>query len=119
MENTHPVPEVAGKVFGSSAAAFASHLFGTLTCATCWTIFGPSLALVFGSGGTAFLGAMRPYAPLSITLSAAGLAYSFYQLSKTRERSKLPYKLAAFFTVISTIGWTGSTIYTVITLLNG
>ncbi len=113
-------PKQPGKIFGSSAAAFASHLFGTLTCATCWTIFGPSLALLFGSGGTAFLAALRPYAPLAVSVSALGLVYSFYQLAKTRDQSrKLPYKLAALFTVLSAVGWTGSATYTVVTFLKG
>lgn len=113
-------PKQPGRIFGSSATAFAAHLFGTLTCATCWTIFGPSLALLFGSGGTAFLAMLRPYAPLAVTVSAIGLIYSFYQLAKTREQSgKLPYKLAALFTLLSAVGWTGSAAYTAVTFLKG
>ncbi len=61
-----------GPIFGSTALAFASHLFGTLTCATCWAIFGPSLALFFGSAGVAALSTMRQLAPLAVIVSAVG-----------------------------------------------
>ena len=110
-----------GKVFGSTAISLASHLFGTLTCATCWAIFGPSLALVFGTSGTAFLAAARPYAPLLLALSAVGIAYSIHQLLKTpRDRAdRMPYKLARLFNAVSAIGWAGSATYSVITFLKG
>jgi len=108
------------KIFGSSAASMAVHIFGALTCATCWTIFGPALALLFGSGGTAVLALLRPYAPLSLALSACGLAYSLYQLAKNRQDSaKIPYRMAAAFTLLSVAGWFGSSLYTLVTLARG
>ena len=120
MNNFSSSPVPAGKAIGSAAIASATHLFGTLTCMTCWTIFGPSLALLFGSSGTAFLATLRPYAPIALVVSAIGLGYSFYQLTTTRGRSaKLPFQLAAAFTTLSAIGWTGSAVYTIITLLRG
>lgn len=120
MRTTESFSGAAHRVFGSTGFAFASHLFGTLTCTTCWAIFGPSLALLFGSTGTAFLGMLRPYAPLAVAISAFGLAYSSYQLFRARSESrKLPYRLAAAFTTLSAIGWTGSAAYTFVTMLKG
>jgi hypothetical protein len=104
----------------ATAISFATHLFGALTCATCWAIFGPALALVFGSGGTALLATVRPYAPISLVLSGTGLAYSVYQLVTSREAAKaLPYRLAATFTGISLIAWAASAIYVTATLVRG
>lgn len=103
-----------------TTASAAIHIFGALTCATCWAIFGPALALLFGSAGTAFLAAMRPYAPFGIALSAFGLSYSIYQLIRNRgSSSKLPYRMAAIFTILSVAGWVGSATYTALTLLKG
>lgn len=108
------------RVFGATAFSFATHLFGTLTCASCWAIFGPSLALLFGSSGTAFLAAVRPYAPLTLLISAAGLTYSTMQLIKKRQESKkLPFRLAAVFTALSIVGWSVSAVYVAITLALG
>lgn len=110
----------ASRVFGATALSAAVHVFGALTCATCWTIFGPALALLFGSAGTAFLATMRPYAPLGIAVSAIGLTYSVYQLLKNRHASsKLPYRMAAAFTAASVVGWTGSAGYTFLTIAKG
>jgi hypothetical protein len=120
MDNSTPSRKGPAKIFGSTGIAVATHLFGALTCTTCWAIFGPSLALMFGSSGTALLGALRPYAPLALALSAVGLAYSFYQLAKSRNASaKLPYRMAATFTLLSAIGWSGSAVYAVVTFLKG
>ena len=108
------------RIFGTTTFSFAAHLFGTLTCATCWTIFGPALALLFGSGGAAFLASLRPAAPLALGLSAVGLGFSFYQLAKARGTyEKLPFRLAAAFTIASAVGWFGSVWYTTATLLKG
>ena len=108
------------RILGATTFSFAAHLLGTLTCATCWTIFGPSLALLFGSGGTAFLASLRPAAPFALGLSAIGLGFSFYQLAKTRgTREKLPYRLAAAFTIMSAAGWVGSAVYTAATFVKG
>ena len=113
-------PKPTSRVFGATAFSAVVHIFGALTCATCWTIFAPALVLLFGSAGTAFLSTMRPYAPFGIALSAIGLTYSVYQLVKNRETSsKLPYRMAAAFTFLSAIGWTGSAVYTFLTLLKG
>jgi len=110
----------APRVFGSTAVSAAVHLFGTLTCATCWTIFGPSLALLFGSAGTAFLSRLLPYAPYAVALSALGLGYSVFQLIRNRESStKLPYRMAAAFTALSVLGWAGSATYTFVTFVKG
>ena len=108
------------RALGATAISFATHLLGALTCATCWAIFGPALTLLFGSSGIAFLAAVRPYAPLSLAVSAAGLAYSIYQLVKTRKNATaLPYRLAAAFTGISVIAWGASAIYIAMTLTLG
>lgn len=108
------------RVFGATAISAAVHVFGAFTCATCWAVFGPALALVFGSAGTAFLAALRPYAPIAITLSAIGLGYSVYQLVQNRgSSSKLPYRMATAFTLLSLFGWSGSAAYTILTLLKG
>lgn len=108
------------QIFGSSSVAFAAHLFSALTCASCWAIFGPSLALLFGSGGAEFLAIARPYAPLALALSALGLGSSFYGLWKKRDASaKLPFQMATVFTILSSIGWIGSAAYTVLTLVKG
>jgi len=109
-----------GRIFGSTATAFVVHLFGTLTCATCWVIFGPSIALVFGSAGVAALSTLRPLAPLALMLSAMGFGYSIYQLVKVRGDSKrLPFRVAAVFTVLSILGWIASAIYVTITVVRG
>lgn len=109
-----------GRAVGSTAIAFTGHLFGVVTCATCWAIFGPALALFFGSGGVAFLSALRPLAPLSLALSAIGLGYSVYQLTKVRRDStKLPFRLAAAFTGLSCVGWIASAAYVAVTLIAG
>lgn len=108
------------KVFGATAFSVASHLVGVLTCSTCWAIFGPTLALLFGSAGTGFLAALRPYSPIALLLSAAGLAYSVSALLKRRDESrKLPFRLAAAFTALSAIGWGASAAYVGATLLLG
>jgi hypothetical protein len=108
------------RIFGSTGVAFATHLFGTLTCATCWAIFGPALALMFGSAGVAALSAMRHLAPLSLAVSAAGLGYSLYQLAKGRDAAKkLPFRLAAGFTALSVVGWVASATYVVVTFVKG
>ena len=108
------------KVFGATAFSFASHLFGTLTCASCWAIFGPALVLLFGSGGSAFLSAVRPYAPLTLLVSAAGLAYSIRLLMiKRADSKKLPFRLAAAFTAFSVIGWGVSAGYVAATMILG
>ena len=106
--------------FAGAALAFMTHLFGALTCATCWAIFGPALALLLGSGVTGFMAAMRPFSPLSVGISAIGLGYSVYQLLRTRERrEELPYRLAVAFTGLSVIGWTAGTAFIVKTIING
>jgi hypothetical protein len=108
------------KVFGATAFSVVGHLFGALTCATCWAIFDPALLLLFGSAGAGVLAALRPYAPLSLLLSALGLAYSCHQLFKKRHESrKLPFRLAAAFTALSAIGWGASTAYVAVTLMSG
>jgi len=108
------------KGVAGTAVSFAAHLFGTLTCATCWTIFGPALALLFGSSVTGFMAAMRPLAPYAAGLSAIGLSYAVYQLVRTRERRKeLPYRMAVAFTGVSVIGWTVSATFILTTLLKG
>lgn len=118
--NDLPHSRTPAKVFGATAFSMASHLFGALTCTTCWAIFGPALLLLFGSAGTGFLAALRPYASLSLLLSAAGLAYSAYQLLKKRHESKkLPFRLAAAFTMLSFLGWGVSAGYVVTTLILG
>jgi hypothetical protein len=109
-----------GRAIGATAVSFATHLFGALTCATCWAIFGPALALAFGSGGTALLATVRPYAPISLVISATGIAYSVYQLVKSRGSARaLPYRLAATFTGIALIAWAASAIYVTATLARG
>lgn len=108
------------KAFGSAAVSTAVHIFGSLTCATCWTIFGPALALLFGSAGTAFLSTLRPYAPIALAISACGLAYSVYQLRASRgHSSKLPYRMAGLLTMLSIAGWFGSSVYTLVTFVKG
>lgn len=108
------------KIFGSTAVSAVIHLFGALTCATCWTIFGPALALLFGSSGTAVLATLRPYTPIALAASALGLGYSLYQLAQNHENSgKLPYRMAAAFTIFSMVGWFGSSAYAVFTLVKG
>jgi uncharacterized membrane protein len=108
------------RVFGATAFSFAGHLFGTLTCASCWAIFAPSLALLFGSSGTAMLAAFRPYAPFTLFVSAAGLTYSTYLLVRKRhESNKLPFRLAAAFTGLSIAGWFFSAAYVAVTLARG
>ena len=108
------------KIFGTTAISAAVHLFGALTCATCWSIFGPALVLLFGSGGTAFLATLRPFTPVGLALSAAGLGYSLYQVGRNREHlTKLPYRMAAVFTILSTVGWLGSSAYALFTLAKG
>ncbi len=110
----------ASRVFGATAVSATVHVFGALTCATCWAIFGPALGLMFGSAGAAFLSTLLPYAPIAIALSALGLGYSIYQLIHNRDlSSKLPYRMAAAFTILSLIGWTGSAAYTILTLMKG
>lgn len=112
--------QTPARVFGATGFAFISHLFGTLTCASCWAIFGPSLALLFGSSGTAFLATVRPYAPLALVISAAGLTYSVLQLLRRRDESKrLPFRLAAVFTALSVAGWVISAVYVATTLAVG
>lgn len=106
--------------FAGTALAFGTHLFGVLTCATCWTIFGPALALLFGSSVTGFVAAMRPLAPTAIGISAIGLAYSVYQLLRTRQHhKKLPYRMAVAFTSLSVAGWIGSAAFIAFTLVKG
>ena len=108
------------RIFGATTLSLVAHLFGTLTCATCWTIFGPALILLFGSGGAAFLAFLRPAAPFALGLSAIGLGFSFYQLAKTRgSAKKLPFRLAATFTIVSAAGWIGSALYTLVTIVRG
>jgi hypothetical protein len=108
------------RVFGATAISGAIHVFGALTCATCWAIFGPALALMFGSAGTAFLAMMRPLAPFAIAVFAIGLAYSVHQLFNNRgASSKLPYRMTVAFTILSVFGWTGSAAYTIVTLVKG
>jgi len=108
------------RVFGATAVSATIHVFGALTCATCWTIFGPALALLFGSAGTAFLSNVRPYAPYAIGLSSIGLTYSIFQLIQTRNAAtKLPYRMAAAFTALSVLGWTASAAYTIVTIVKG
>ncbi len=110
----------ASRALGATAVSAVTHVFGALTCATCWAIFGPALGLMFGSAGTAFLAMLRPYAPIAIVLSAIGLSYSVYTLVKSRDASsKLPYRMAAAFTILSVIGWAGSAAYTFVTLVKG
>jgi O-antigen/teichoic acid export membrane protein len=109
-----------GRIFGGTAFAFAGHLFATLTCATCWAIFGPPLALLFGSSGVAFLSTLRPLAPLSIAISSIGLSYSIYQLVTRRHQSKkLPYRMAAAFTLLSVVAWIASVVYVSVTFFVG
>jgi hypothetical protein len=120
MKHVQFYTKPASRVFGATAISATVHLFGALTCATCWAIFGPALALMFGSAGTAFLATMRPFSPFGIALSAIGLSYSMYQLVKNRESSaKLPYRMAAAFTFLSLFGWIGSATYTIITFVKG
>jgi O-antigen/teichoic acid export membrane protein len=108
------------RAFGTTAISATIHIFGALTCATCWTIFGPALAVMFGSAGTALLATLRPFAPLAVVFSAIGLAYSVYTLVRNRDSSaKLPYRMAAAFTILSVFGWVGSAAYTVLTLVKG
>jgi hypothetical protein len=110
----------SSRVFGATAISATIHVFGALTCTTCWAIFGPALVLMFGSAGTAFLATLRPLAPYAIFFSALGLSYSVYQLIKNRESSaKMPYRMAAAFTIVSLFGWTGSAAYTIMTLVKG
>ena len=105
------------------AAAFSSivHVFGALTCASCWAIFGPALALLFGSSVSAYFDAtLRPYAPLAIVVSAIGLTYSIVQLVRKREdAAKLPYRMAAAFTTLSAIGWVASAAFVTLTVVKG
>ena len=120
MQTVRPPVTGPARIFGATTFSFAAHLLGTLTCATCWTIFGPALALLFGSGGAAFLASLRPAAPFALGLSAIGLGFSFYQLAKTRgTREKLPFRLAAAFTIASAAGWIGSALYTAVTIIRG
>ena len=120
MNETIPPSNGISKSFAGAALGFATHLFGSLTCATCWIIFGPALALLFGSSITGFMAEMRPLAPYSVAISAIGLGYSIAQLLRTRERRKeFPYRMAATFTGLSVIGWTVSAAFIAMTLVKG
>ena len=120
METVQSPVKGPARIIGATTFSFATHLLGTLTCATCWSIFGPGLVLLFGSGGAAFLAFLRPAAPFTLGLSAIGLGFSFYQLAKTRgSREKMPFRLAAAFTIVSAAGWIGSVLYTAATFIKG
>lgn len=108
------------RAFGGAAISVVTHVFGALTCTTCWAIFGPALALMFGSAGVAALAALRPLAPYALIVSAAGLTYSIYQLVGARSQAKkLPYRMAATFTALSIVGWLTSVVYVVTTFVIG
>jgi hypothetical protein len=108
------------RAFGGTAVSIVTHVFGVLTCTTCWAIFAPALALMFGSAGVAALAALRPLAPYALIVSAAGLTYSIYQLVGARSQAKkLPYRMAATFTALSLVGWLTSAAYVVTTFIVG
>jgi hypothetical protein len=108
------------KVFGSTTISFLIHLGGALTCASCWAVFGPALALLFGSGVNAAMGALLPYAPISIAISGVGLVYSVAQLVRKREQSReLPFRMATAFTALSVVGWVASASFVAVTLVKG
>ncbi len=120
MNDRIPSSDRVRRSFAGTALAFVAHLFGALTCATCWAIFGPALALLFGSSVMSFMALMRPLAPFAAAFSAIGLTYSVYQLVRTRERHKeLPYRMAAAFTGFSVIGWTVSAAFIATTIVKG
>jgi len=120
MKELSPSSQPTRAIFGSTTASFVTHLIGALTCASCWAIFGPALALVFGSSVMSFMSAMRPFAPASIVISAFGLGYSILRLVRERDQSgKLPYRLAAAFTLLSIAGWSVSAVFIIITVVKG
>jgi O-antigen/teichoic acid export membrane protein len=120
MKELAPSSQPTRAIFGSTTASFVTHLIGALTCASCWAIFGPALALVFGSSVMSLMSAMRPFAPLAIVISAFGLGYSILKLVRERNHSgKLPYRLAAAFTLVSVAGWSVSAVFVAITAIKG
>jgi hypothetical protein len=120
MNTSAPASTGVRRSFAGTAVALATHLFGALTCATCWAIFGPALALLLGSSINDFMAAMRPYAPFSAAIAATGLGYSIYQLLHSRERRKeLPYRMAVAFTAFSVIGWSIGTAFIAVTMFKG
>ena len=120
MNGIVPPPNRVQRSFAAAAFSFVTHLFGALTCATCWAIFGPALALLLGSGATDFMAAMRALAPMSAAIASIRLAYSVYQLLRTRERhAELPYRMAVAFTAFSVVGWTVSAVFIATALVEG
>lgn len=120
MQKVRSSPKAPLTIYGSTALSFASHLFGVLTCATCWALFAPALGALFGSAGTAFMASLRPLAPTALAISAVSLAYSFYRLTRVEGASRnLTFKIAATFTTVSAISWLGAAVYTAVTLIQG
>ena len=75
---------------------------------------------MFGSAGVGALAVLRPLAPYSLIVSAAGLTYSIYQLIGARSQpKKLPYRMAAAFSALSIVGWLASAAYIITTFVVG